>query len=82
MAEFWRRYLSSRGLGDFCLAGEAGVVNMVKSCGAETAPLGGARSLLDVVLARRMLADNPFDRPDCFEILDCLDGKLVVEAGE
>lgn len=30
------------------------------------------RGLLDTALVRSMLADDPFDRPDCFEVLDIL----------
>ncbi|CAB1104464.1 unnamed protein product [Ectocarpus sp. CCAP 1310/34] len=74
MLDFWRHYILSRGLGEVCLTGEGGLVERVKSGeGRAPHPEEGA-DLLDCVLVGSMLAEDPFDRPDCFEIEDRLGG--------
>lgn len=80
MLEFWRRYeLSRDGHRDRSRTGSRGIVEtavMVRSgVGKEdgSAPTDSRRfELLDFPLVKRMLADDPFDRPDCFEIVDAL----------
>lgn len=81
MLEFWRRYeLSREGRRDRTRTGSEGIVDtavMSRPSGVgleeESAPTDGGRcELLDLALVKRMLADDPFDRPDCFEIVDAL----------
>lgn len=71
MLEFWRNYTLSRGLEELYLVGGDGLVERIKSGGATAQPddRGG---VLDAVLVRSMLAEEPFDRPDCFEVVDSL----------
>lgn len=71
MLEFWRNYTLSRGLEELCLAGDNGLVETIKSGGATGQPDDGG-GVFDAVLARSMLAEEPFDRPDCFEVIDSL----------
>lgn len=72
MLEFWRNFTLSRGLEELCLVGDDGLVERVKSGGATAQPDEGG-GVLDAVLVRSMLAEEPFDRPDCFEVIDLLD---------
>lgn len=80
MLEFWRRYeLSRESRRDRTRTGSQGIVEtavMMRSgvgIEDESAPTDGGRcELLDLSLVKRMLADDPFDRPDCFEIVDVL----------
>lgn len=71
MLEFWRNYSLSRGLEELCLVGDDGLVEKIKSGGATAQPDDGGGVLGDV-LVRSMLAEDPFDRPDCFEVIDGL----------
>lgn len=75
--EFWRKYAFSRGLGGFPSGGGANVVGIATSSGTELVQPEETKVLLDVPLVKSMLADDPFDRPDCFEILNgfIVDGK-------
>lgn len=72
MLEFWRHYILSRGLGEVHLTGDGGLVEKVKSGEAGTPHAEEGTNLLDYVLVGSMLAEDPFDRPDCFEIEDRL----------
>ena len=69
--EFWRNYTLSRGLEELCLAG---IVERVTSNGEEMLQRGDGGGRLDAVLVRSMLEEEPLDRPDCFEVIDSLDG--------
>lgn len=71
MLEFWRNYTVSRGLEELCLVG---IVERIKSNEEEAVQRGDGGGRLDAGLARSMLAEEPFDRPDCFEVIDSLDG--------
>lgn len=72
MLEFWRNYTLSRGLEELCLVGDDGLVERIKSGGATIAQPDEGEDALDIVLVRSMLAEEPFDRPDCFEVADSL----------
>lgn len=76
MLEFWCRYLHARGFGKLSVGGERGMLEIIKSEESESVKPDSAKGVLDVDLLRRMLADNPFERPDCFEVIDALDGSL------
>ena len=76
MLEFWRRYTLARDLRNATLEGQNGIVDSVTSSGVEEGSPGGINNLLDVALVNRMLADDPVDRPDCFEIIDALPDKI------
>ncbi len=71
LLEFWRNYTLSRGLEELCLAG---IVERIKSNGEEVVQRGDGGGRLDAILARSMLAEEPLERPDCFEVIDSLDG--------
>lgn len=72
MLEFWRNYTLCRGLEELCLVGDDGLVERTMSGQATTQPDDGG-GVLDAALVRSMLAEDPFDRPDCFEVIDSLD---------
>lgn len=72
MLEFWRNYTLSRGLEEICLVGDGGLVERIVS-GRATAQLEEGGGELDAILVRSMLAEEPFDRPDCFEVVDSLE---------
>lgn len=72
--EFWRNYVLSRGLGELCLTGGDGLLESVRSGAALPAQPEGEGDLLDAFLVQSMLAEDPFDRPDCFEVVDSLRG--------
>ncbi|CBJ27934.1 conserved unknown protein [Ectocarpus siliculosus] len=74
MLEFWRHYILSRGLSEVCLTGEGGLVERVKSGEEKTPHPEEGAGLLDCTLVGSMLAEDPFERPDCFEIEDRLGG--------
>jgi len=71
MLEFWRNFTLSRGLDEL---GLAGIVEKINSTGEEIVQPGDGGGRLDAVLAKSMLAEEPFDRPDCFEVVDSLNG--------
>lgn len=70
--EFWRYYTLSRGLGELCLTGDDGLLERLRS-GAILPSQPEEGDLLDAVLVKSMLAEDPFDRPDCFEVVDNLE---------
>ncbi|CAM9554409.1 unnamed protein product [Scytosiphon promiscuus] len=72
LLEFWRNYALARKLGEISLAEDDDMVESFKSSAAETAQTERAVGLLDTNLVKSMLANDPFDRPDCFEVLDTL----------
>lgn len=72
--EFWRNYCLSRGLDNkACLTGGDGLLERTKSGALPVQPKEGG-GLLDAVLVQSMLAEDPLDRPDCFEVVDSLRG--------
>lgn len=72
--EFWRNYVLSRGLGELWLTGGDGLLERIKSGAPVPAQPEGGGGLLDAILVKSMLAEDPFDRPDCFEVVDSLSG--------
>lgn len=74
LLEFWCRYLSARKLLDTSVVGAQSLDEIVASAAQGEVPEPtAARGLLNVDLVRSMLADDSFDRPDCFEVLDGLE---------
>ncbi|CAM9392619.1 unnamed protein product [Hapterophycus canaliculatus] len=75
LLEFWRNYALSRWLGKMSLMEGGDIFEIFTSRAHETAQ-PEEWGLLDSVLVRSMLSRDPFDRPDCFEVLDILGEKV------